>query len=152
MEFKFRAWDKTKKQMFYSVHPNIKNIPVWNSEFWGKIDADPDNYEVMQFTGFLDINGLEIYCKDKIEYIEFHHTPTSDKTGKTGIVEFKNGSFNLQKPFYNLEHLVINSLCEVKGNIYEKYPPLTSREGYQSCLNSCLWIFATGMQLIEPLF
>ena len=66
---KFRAWDSARKKMFTN--------PEWVSfrvDFSGELKAsnyhpngDEQRLAVMQFTGLLDVNGVEIYEGDILE-------------------------------------------------------------------------------------
>jgi uncharacterized phage protein (TIGR01671 family) len=117
-EIKFRAWDKTTLSMFWSLHESVKDSPNWNSVFWGKIDADPDNYDVMQYTGLKDKNGKQIYEGDVIEYVEYHR-PEPDSS-QLFVVSYNNGGFylsSLEDNEYD-DDLGISPV-EVVGNIYE---------------------------------
>ena len=86
-----------------------------------KREIDPNT--VGQFTGLYDKNGKEIYEGDILMYIG----QREDNKGRkyTRKVSFKNGSFCMSVPEYNIysclnNHIVNGKLnWEVIGNIYD---------------------------------
>lgn len=136
-KIKFRAWDKHTNSMVHELEwisleqGNIKKI--------GYIDLLPDeegdlewervvseNFELMQFTGFVDKNGKEIYEGD-IVYFESGTPNRADEDdgmfcGGVSEVKFENGAFfprpikeECEDPWYDYE---VRNL-EIIGNVWE---------------------------------
>ena len=59
---KFRAWNKEEKKM-------LKPFTIWQvSDEIDEIDLFEEGHILMQFTGFKDKNGIEIYEGDIVRY------------------------------------------------------------------------------------
>ena len=128
-EIKFRAFDKTNKEMVFSEIP-----PSFS--FWKYVAFDSDCLKtLMQFTGLRDKNGVEIYEGDVVKENKFPHEDLIYKVIWGGHWKYAGFGLETNKPNYpRLEPFswdVLNpemSVCiEVIGNIYENLNLITQQ-------------------------
>jgi len=110
-EIKFRAWYVHGKQMI-TVDENAKIDSFAkvrsNAELFRL--AEINTYELMQYTGLKDKNGVEI-CEGDILKVPNSPTKLGQKNGhKYRVVVWGNSGFL---------NLTRSKPCEVPGNIYE---------------------------------
>ncbi|WP_416044662.1 YopX family protein [Clostridium tyrobutyricum] len=121
-EIKFRAWDKQNKNMEEVDLLGSNVLHIKNSE-WENIE----DFEVMQYTGLKDKNGVEVYEGDilKLFYGKENTPLTTTKVyfNEEGYWDSKN--LSEQHPFRACYGGF--SKCEVIGNIHEN--PELLKEG-----------------------
>lgn len=119
---KFRAWWHKKKKMLHEVHDfydTLGDAEHGNTEepesSFGCILDNCDKYEVMQFTGLTDRNGVEIYEGD---ILESEHPVMPYPNKPKLLVEWMNDKNNWNG--WNFIPSVIDDFgMTVIGNIYE---------------------------------
>lgn len=126
-EIKFRAWDKKGREMWsissihYGSHDEILWVDLDKMNAYPLSEVDPAQVELMQYTGFKDKNGKEIYegdllsIGDAIDEVKWGRTEVYLEDVKEGITSMIP---------YN-----VNDIFEVVGNIYENPELLKERDG-----------------------
>ena len=132
-EFKFRAWDTRKKEMFMVNKMTFRTCYDVFRVFGNNHCKDefhivnPDDCILMQFTGLKDKNGKEIYEGDIVKYkttlkykgetfeniIEWHETSSTCCFKIIGIKD-RRVRYRLSK------NQIFNHDIEIIGNVYEK--------------------------------
>lgn len=118
-EIKFRAWEKEREKMI----PFDRLVIFGDQMFSQAIQCWQKAYEIMQFTGLKDKNGVEIYEGDivKVVFDEIHKSIHQVKWGG----EYDYPAFDLDPDLEveanGLQHCVVTgeATIEVIGNIYE---------------------------------
>ncbi|MDY4574261.1 MAG: YopX family protein [Intestinibacter sp.] len=107
-DIKFRAWDIANKRMLQ--YRDIMSLPMWEV-FSGTPEQRP--YQVMQYTGIKDKDGVEIYEEDIVRI---------DDEEELRKVEWdsNNAEFTLTMDFVTTDFdCLYPRQIEVVGNIYE---------------------------------
>lgn len=111
-KIKFRVWLKKQKIMRDNVSFHAGNI--WTGYCWIPFNA---NYELMEYTGCEDKNGVEIFEGDIVKRAVLYKGEILESIN---YVEFENGCFILKNSSLN-NYLFLSKEYEneVIGNIYE---------------------------------
>ena len=98
---KFKIWDKVSKTMSnpFTLEMLLKEnnvhftgITLTQDDIVNRLFRD--NMVILQYTGFNDINGCELYESDRVKFT------TTFRIQKTGIVEFYNGAWKVRVDEY----------------------------------------------------
>ena len=130
-DLRFRAWDKTQNHWVNINHIELRIDGVIYDPIRRQF---PSDYQLMQYTGLHDKNGVEIYEGDIVKmpadlWIGKESVGKAKGTFRSDVfVEYVGGSFRLNKPgddsdnYYGVINYSTNSkaaVLEVIGNIYE---------------------------------
>lgn len=146
-EIKFRAWFNGKGKMVYNLGFDDRSFitlddPTLEEDempsVWDKDCIVDDSYyegafsyELMQYTGLKDKNGVEIYEGDIVRFKAIEWTGNNgDRVEYQGVVEYskKHIAFNFKIPT-GLEAIPYETTnIEVIGNIYENKDLLKEEE------------------------
>ena len=120
-EIKFRAWDKKNEEMRFGYPVIEKGVykrfveDITGSYFGVGINNGNYGMELMQFTGFKDKNGKEIFEGDLVKHCSYK--------GKKFIIEYIAPKFECRNSkdgtVMDLWHNNKFSDFEIIGNIYE---------------------------------
>ena len=118
---KFRAWDKKLKEMFEVSFIDFDTKLIGLNIDLEIIIFDFDDVILMQLTGLLDKNGVEIFEGDVVQF-EDCYTESDFLYINKGIIEWSQGSFTVaNRDSVSMEDLLDGDLLDVTiiGNIYE---------------------------------
>ena len=119
---KFRAWDRTRNEMNYSVmvgncdidDENYTCPTIWIEERKEWLHFD-DYDSIMQSTGLKDKNGKEIFEGDVVKMTkDVYSEPTYYE-----VVRHRGGAYRLESKQHGCELWLRHTDCEIVGNVYE---------------------------------
>lgn len=114
---KFRFWDKVEKRWMVDgrAETNIYDFAFKHGMNWDFLDkkAAMERVEVVQFTGLLDKNGIEIFEGDILRV----HSHDNEHDGQLMAVEWGHLGWTVKsKNWYSLTD---HDKFTIVGNIYE---------------------------------
>ena len=119
-EIKFRAWDKMTNKM--SVVNSIWGFPIIDHitvDFEDTVNTLFNNFDLMQFTGLQDKNGVDIYEGDILQFI----TRGFDSEVFTTEIIYKDCAFKLRNGrslfYFGQTNLTKIDDAKIVGNIHE---------------------------------
>jgi len=135
---KWRAWSYKHKKMFEvtAIFDNGAHVEVREA-----VDEDGniklwEDFVLLQFTGLIDKNDVEIWEKDICAYRNHDYDDWDEPMQHKGIVSFRNGTFlftnkegnlirfsrdGMKTEHHSLEYFGYNQdQIEVLGNVYEQ--------------------------------
>ena len=131
-EIKFRVWDKEEKEMhsWEDLIPSVDLGYLLSNE-----TEEYDEYEIQQYTGLKDKNGVEVYESDIVEqeFTELGSTegifnnPPDDMTSFIGEIKMYEGAWWIDSGSWAIPLFSELSPNEVLGNRYEN-PELLKEE------------------------
>jgi len=125
--YKFRAWDKSKKEWLDYGFISLSGEFLQDAEGGGLETHDCKSFDLMQYTGLKDKNDKEIYEGDILQRI----SPMTNKIDTTVEVYFDNKMAGFYVRGKNIEALnkilgvfltcagISKNDYEIIGNIYE---------------------------------
>jgi uncharacterized phage protein (TIGR01671 family) len=114
---KLRVWDNAQRKFHYGGACHKVGRHRW---FFGMPIPNPNDCELMQFTGVTDYNGTEIYEGDVVAYFQ-------DDIRQISHIIFAGGMFRLEHSTVDLQSWVDTNELEVIGNIHSE-PELLNKD------------------------
>ncbi|CUU77235.1 YopX family protein [Campylobacter hyointestinalis] len=117
-EIKFKAYFKVDKRIYdvWAINFSREEIELFDKKMQVDFEASFDDVELMQYTGYKDKDGVEIYEGDILQGIYEMHNELC-------VALFKDGQFCFFNPKGECIFFIVGQnseiTCEVIGNIYE---------------------------------